>query len=249
MKLIRICITLITVLLASVASAQVIYPNDSVRYDEFGDEIVPADKILVADSTSDARVIYPADAKKIVAANDSVTKRVKRDWSTWRPNPKRAMWLALVIPGGGQIYNRKYWKLPIVYGGFVGCAYAMRWNNQMYKDYSKAYMDLMDNDPKTESYNQFLHLGAQINDQNMSRYEKLFKNRKDKYRRWRDLSFFALVGVYALSVVDAYVDASLSEFDLSDDLSLRVEPAVINNPTGRDRIRQNALGIQCALTF
>ena len=125
----------------------------------------------------------------------------------------------------------------------------MRWNNQMYKDYSKAYMDLMDNDPKTESYNQFLHLGAQINDQNMSRYEKLFKNRKDKYRRWRDLSFFALVGVYALSVVDAYVDASLSEFDLSDDLSLRVEPAVINNPTGRDRIRQNALGIQCALTF
>lgn len=249
MKLIRICITLITVLLASVASAQVIYPNDSVRYDEFGDEIVPADKILVADSTSDTRIIYPADAKKIVAANDSVTKRAKRDWSTWRPNPKRAMWLALVIPGGGQIYNRKYWKLPIVYGGFVGCAYAMRWNNQMYKDYSKAYMDLMDNDPKTESYNQFLHLGAQINDQNMSRYEKLFKNRKDKYRRWRDLSFFALVGVYALSVVDAYVDASLSEFDLSDDLSLRVEPAVINNPTGRDRIRQNALGIQCALTF
>ena len=249
MKLIRICITLITVLLASVASAQVIYPNDSVRYDEFGDEIVPADKILATDSTSDARIIYPADAKKIVAANDSVTKRAKRDWSTWRPNPKRAMWLALVIPGGGQIYNRKYWKLPIVYGGFVGCAYAMRWNNQMYKDYSKAYMDLMDNDPKTESYNQFLHLGAQINDQNMSRYEKLFKNRKDKYRRWRDLSFFALVGVYALSVVDAYVDASLSEFDLSDDLSLRVEPAVINNPTGRDRIRQNALGIQCALTF
>lgn len=249
MKLTRICISLIALLLATIASAQVIYPNDSVRYDEFGDEIVPADKILVADSTSDARVIYPADAKKIVTANDSVTKRAKRDWSTWRPNPKRAMWLALVIPGGGQIYNRKYWKLPIVYGGFVGCAYAMRWNNQMYKDYSQAYMDLMDNDPKTESYNQFLHLGAQINDQNQSRYEKLFKNRKDKYRRWRDLSFFALVGVYALSVVDAYVDASLSEFDLSDDLSLRVEPAVINNPTGRDRIKQNALGIQCALTF
>ena len=61
----------------------------------------------------------------------------KRDWATWRPNPKRAMWLAIVIPGAGQIYNRKYWKLPIVYGGFIGCMYAMRWNNQMYNDYSR----------------------------------------------------------------------------------------------------------------
>ncbi len=249
MKLTRICITLIALLLATIASAQVIYPNDSVRYDEFGDEIVPVERLQTGDGTSEMRIVYPADAEQTAAANDSVSKRVKRDWSTWRPNPKRAMWLALVIPGGGQIYNRKYWKLPIVYGGFVGCAYAMRWNNQMYKDYSQAYMDLMDNDPKTESYNQFLHLGAQINDQNQSRYEKLFKNRKDKYRRWRDLSFFALVGVYALSVVDAYVDASLSEFDLSDDLSLRVEPAIISNPAGRNRIKQNALGIQCALTF
>lgn len=238
MKLTHICITLLTLLLATAASAQVSHPNDSVRYDEFGDEIVAAEDI-----------VSPADAKQAAIVGDSVAKRVKRDWSTWRPNPKRAMWLALVIPGGGQIYNRKYWKLPIVYGGFVGCAYAMRWNNQMYKDYSQAYMDLMDDDPKTESYNQFLHLGAVIDENNISRYEKLFKNRKDKYRRWRDLSFFALVGVYALSVVDAYVDASLSEFDLSDDLSLRVEPAIINNPTGRDRIRQNALGIQCALTF
>lgn len=80
---------------------------------------------------------------------DSVYK-VKRDWSTWRPNPKRAMWLAIVLPGAGQIYNRKYWKLPIVYGGFVGCIYAMRWNNQMYTDYSQAYLDLMDDDPNTQ---------------------------------------------------------------------------------------------------
>ena len=63
------------------------------------------------------------------------TKPLK-DMSTWRPDPKRALWLALVIPGGGQIYNRKYWKLPLVYGGFIGCLYAMNWNNTMYKDYS-----------------------------------------------------------------------------------------------------------------
>ncbi len=101
-----------------------------------------------------------------LTAVDSLPKKAKRDWTTWRPNPKRAMWLAIVIPGAGQVYNRKFWKLPIVYGGFLGCIYALRWNGQMYNDYSQAYMDLMDNDPSTESYNKFLHLGATITDAN-----------------------------------------------------------------------------------
>lgn len=185
-----------------------------------------------------------------VAAADTLKKvRQKRDWNTWRPSAKRAMWLAIVIPGAGQIYNRKYWKLPIVYGGFVGCLYAMRWNNMMYNDYSQAYMDLMDNDPTTESYNQFLHLGATITDSNKSRYESLFKKRKDYYRKYRDLSIFCLIGVYALSVIDAYVDASLSEFDISQDLSLRVEPAVINTGTSVNPLKSSAVGLQCSLNF
>ena len=152
----------------------------------------------------------------VVDTTFSKKKEVGRDWSTWRPNPKRALWLALVIPGGGQIYNRKYWKLPLVYGGFIGCLYAMSWNNTMYKDYSQAYQDLMDKDPNTQSYNQFLHLGTQITPQNETRYQDIFRKRKDKYRRWRDLSFFVMIGVYALSVIDAYVDAELSVFDISE---------------------------------
>ena len=172
-----------------------------------------------------------------------------RDWSTWRPSPKRALWLAIVIPGAGQIYNRKYWKLPIVYGGFVGCIYAMQWNNQMYRDYAQAYLDLEDSDPTTQSYNQFLHLGTKITGSNEDRYKTLFKKRKDYYRRYRDLSFFILVGVYALSVIDAYVDASLSEFDISKDLSMRVSPAVINNQVDRHPIRSSALGLQCSIQF
>ena len=194
--------------------------------------------------------------KPLLSRNDSLQLRKdsikiakKRDWATWRPNPKRAMWLALVLPGAGQIYNRKYWKLPIVYGGFVGCAYALRWNNQMYRDYSQAYLDLMDNDPNTQSYNQFLHLGAKIDDSNKARYQKLFKSRKDTYRRWRDLRVFCLIGVYALSVIDAYVDASLSEFDISKDLSLRVEPTIINNNRERNPLKSNSLGINCSLNF
>ena len=173
----------------------------------------------------------------------------KRDWNTWRPNPKRAMWLAIVLPGAGQIYNRKYWKLPLVYGGLVGCIYAMQWNNMMFRDYSKAYQDIMDTDPTTQSYNQFLHLGTKITDENKAQYQSIFKSRKDRYRRWRDLSFFCLLGVYALSIVDAYVDASLSEFDISDDLTLRVEPAVMNSPVTGMAFRPSAIGLHCSLTF
>ncbi|MGN0282007.1 MAG: DUF5683 domain-containing protein [Prevotella sp.] len=182
--------------------------------------------------------------------NDTVIKtKPKRDWSTWAPDPKRAMWLGLVIPGGGQIYNRKYWKLPLVYGGFMGCIYAMSWNNMMYKDYSQAYLDIMDSDPTTQSYNQFLHFGMTITSANEERYKKIFKSRKDKYRRWRDMSFFCLIGVYALSVIDAYVDAELSQFDISDDLSLKVEPAVMNNGKSNNPIEGSAIGVNVGLRF
>ena len=204
-----------------------------------------------------------ADSVKILHMEDSITidsaalskalapkaLRKKRDWTSWRPNTKRALWLALVLPGAGQIYNRKYWKLPIIYGGFVGCAYAMTWNNQMYHDYSQAYMDIMDDDPNTQSYNQFLHLGAKIDDSNIERYKEIFRKRKDKYRRWRDMSVFVFIGVYAFSVIDAYVDASLSEFDISDDLTLRVEPAVLNTQRSNNPFHSSGLGLQCSLTF
>ena len=181
---------------------------------------------------------------------DSIVKaKTPKDWDTWRPNPKRALWLALVIPGGGQIYNRKYWKLPLVYGGFMGCLYAMNWNNSMYRDYSQAYLDLTDNDPNTQSYNQFLHLGQKITPENAARFEDIFKKRKDKYRRWRDLSFFVLLGVYALSVIDAYVDAELSVFDISKDLSLKVEPTIINNKSSRNVLDNSSVGLQCSINF
>lgn len=187
--------------------------------------------------------------KLTVADSTKVKRKSKRDWSTWQPDPKRAMWLAIVLPGAGQIYNQKYWKLPIIYGGFLGCAYAMRWNNQMYHDYSQAYLDIMDDDPNTQSYNQFLHLGQRIESNNEERFKQLFKKRKDYYRRYRDMSFFIMVGVYALSVIDAYVDASLAQFDISDDLSFRVAPSVINTQYSNNPLKSGGLGLQCSLTF
>ena len=190
------------------------------------------------------------DSISVVVDTTFSKKEMKQDWSTWRPDPKRALWLALVIPGGGQIYNRKYWKLPLVYGGFIGCIYAMNWNNTMYKDYSQAYIDLMDNDPNTQSYNQFLHLGMKITTEaDKKRYQDIFRKLKDKYRRWRDLSFFVMLGVYALSVIDAYVDAELSVFDISDDLSLKVEPTIINNRSSSNLLDASSVGLQCSLNF
>lgn len=205
-----------------------------------------AEDLLNGDSLLKRDSIAAAEQASLDAQQSSLSK--ERDWSTWRPDPQRALWLALVIPGGGQIYNRKYWKLPLIYGGFMGCLYAMNWNNNMYKDYSQAYLDISDKDPGTASYNKYLHLGAKI-DGNEERYKQIFKSRKDKYRRWRDLSFFVMVGVYALSVIDAYVDAELSEFDISKDLSLKVEPTIMNNSSSNNPFYSGALGLNCSLNF
>ena len=188
------------------------------------------------------------DTASIVVKKQRKQKE-KRDWNTWKPDPQRALWLALVLPGAGQIYNRKYWKLSIIYGGFMGCIYALTWNNMMYKDYSQAYLDIMDNDPGTASYNKFLHLGMQITADNEDRYKEIFRKRKDKYRRWRDMSFFVMLGVYAISVIDAYVDAELSVFDISKDLSLKIEPAVIPNHSGGGMLEAQSLGLNCKLNF
>ena len=179
----------------------------------------------------------------------SSESKTKRNWDTWRPNPKRALWLAIVLPGAGQVYNRKYWKLPLIYGGFVGCIYALQWNNTMFKDYSQAYLDIMDSDPSTESYNQFLHLGTKITSSNITQYQDIFRRRKDRYRRWRDLSFFCMLGVYALSIIDAYVDASLSEFDISDKLSLRIEPTVFSTAQRNSLNSPSAIGLHGCLIF
>lgn len=160
------------------------------------------------------------------------------------PNPTKATWYAIVFPGGGQIYNRKYWKLPIIYGGFAGCAYALSWNGKMYKDYSQAYMDIMDNNPNTNSFEDLLPPNYNYSKEQL---QEVLRKRKDTYRRYRDLSIFAVIGVYLLSIIDAYVDAELSNFDISPDLSMKVEPTIINN--NRLQPGNRSVGVQCSLRF
>ncbi len=164
----------------------------------------------------------------------------------WRPNPTKATWMALIIPGGGQIYNKKYWKLPIFYGGFAGCAYALTWNGKMYKDYSSAYKDAVNERWNSTTITDLLPPGY-INRVSKSQLTELLRKRKDTYRRYRDLSIFAFIGVYLLSVVDAYIDAELSNFDITPDLSMKIEPASIENP-GINSHRRN-VGVQCSFSF
>ena len=186
----------------------------------------------------------------LLAVSDSLLKHTKPfKLKSEAPDPKRALWLALVLPGAGQIYNRKYWKLPIIYGGFIGCTYALMWNQQMYKDYSQAYIDIMDDDPNTASYRNILPYGYDITGRE-EQFKNIFRHKKDFYRKNRDLSIFAFFGVYIISVIDAYVDAQLSTFDISPDLSLHVAPKVIST-NGSNAFQRNttAVGVGCSLNF
>ena len=185
------------------------------------------------------------DTTGIALQADTVLQRLPRATQRFVPNPQRALWLSLIIPGAGQIYNRKLWKIPIVYGGFLGCLYALTWNNQMYNDYSQAYLDIMDDDPNTKSYMNMLPLNYNIEGREQQ-FKDIFKNKKNYYRKYRDMSIFAMIGVYLLSVVDAYVDAELSSFDISKNLGLTIEPAILEP---RTRHRDASVGLQCKISF
>lgn len=215
--------------------ALTVVPKDSILTDSLAKRNQEELKLLEA----------PIDTMALAMKSDSIQKEVPQPKKRFIPDSNRSLWLAMVLPGAGQIYNRKYWKLPIVYGGFVGCAYALNWNNKMYKDYSQAYLDIMDDDPNTKSYEDFLPMNASIAGQE-ERFKEIFRKRKDMYRRQRDLSIFCFIGVYVLSIIDAYVDAELSDFDITEDIALRVEPAVFNDGQSK---KFNSLGLQCSLKF
>ena len=179
--------------------------------------------------------------------NDNTAAVPLGEVRTFNPDPQRALWLSALCPGLGQIYNRRYWKLPIVVGSFVGLSYGASWNNRMYKDYSKGYRDVMDDDPDTRSYMDFFPPTVKESDLDKAWLQKVMKNKRDYYRRYREICVIAMVGVYLINIVDAYVDASLAHFDISPDLTLDVAPTAIDsNQIGG---RTPSLGLQCAISF
>jgi len=169
-------------------------------------------------------------------------------------SPKKASIYAALFPGLGQVYNGKYWKLPIVYGGYTGLIYLLGWNNNNYNDYFDAYKTIA----KYQNVNQmsdedkdYLNDMFKIPYWDMNTYPSHFdsfksqlKSGKDYYRRNRDLSIISIAALHVLSIIDASVDANLADFDINDNLSMRVDPMPMNFGKGAQ-----VIGIHFAFNF
>lgn len=133
-------------------------------------------------------------------------------------DPKRAAWYSTAVPGLGQAYNKKYWKIPLVWGGIAGFAYFIDWNNDLYQFYRKNLIY------ETEQNPDF------INETPLE--ASILKSARDQYRRNRDQLIIFGVIFYMLNIVDAHVDAHLIEFDVNQNLSVQLNPTIQNNPNG-----------------
>lgn len=149
---------------------------------------------------------------------------------------KKATTLSTVLPGAGQLYNRSYWKVPIVVGAFATMAYVIDWNQRGYKRFKLAYDVLTDGNPETVD---------EFNGLYPATYLRTLRN---NYRRNRDLSIIITGGLYLLNIIDAHVDAHLKDFDVSDDLTMTLEPTLINYYTMRTR-NVNGIGLSFKITF
>ena len=161
---------------------------------------------------------FPGD----VLAQDSVTVTVKADTTKQavdtfytKRKANRAALFSAILPGAGQVYNKKYWKPPILYAGLIALGYSIEFNNRYYQIFRKAYKYRVDGDSTTVDDYQDIYPDANA-----------LLVRKDYYRRTRDLMWIIASGVYILNIIDAYVDAQLSDFDISDNLSFNAQPGM-----------------------
>lgn len=174
------------------------------------------------------------------SAKDSI--KIKGDGENH--SPRRATIYSAVLPGLGQIYNRKYWKLPIVYGGFATLGYFINFNNEQYVIYKQAYSDLIDSDPYTTSYYDLKNVSEYwFQDDKLSQFTENLESAKDYWRRNRDLVVIGTAVFYALNIIDASVDANFFNFNISDDLTINWTPGPIMCLDNR------TLGIYCRITF
>ena len=151
---------------------------------------------------------------------------------------RKASFYSAVLPGLGQVYNRKYWKVPIIYGGFMILFYAIDFNNTYYTKFKKAYIYRTDGDPNTSA--EFNYFG--VNTKNLNNENQLLEV-MDFHKRNRDLCILGLAGFYILNIIDATVDAYLFDYDVTQNLSLHLEPGIINTQ------KSYGIGLTCSLRF
>lgn len=150
----------------------------------------------------------------------------------FKPNPTTVVWMGAIVPGLGQIINRSYWKLPLVYSSFLGCAYAVSYTTMKYEAYKSAYRDILDTNPNTNSFIDILPEGVSV-ETYPGDLKNAIKNQYDYFRRYHEISIYVSVAVYAIVLIDAYVDAQMFDFDISTDLSMQLHPALQTNQFGK----------------
>ena len=181
-------------------------------------------------------ILFCIPQNNIAQDTVSVPQPVK---SKFRPEPLRATMLAVAFPGLGQIYNRKYWKIPLVYLGFGGLIYSVGFNSSHYNTYMKAYQDFTDVIPETNSYLKVFpstidpaSYDPVLHPESYQYYKDQMLRMVDYYRRYRDLSYIGIAGWYLFSILDANVDASLFNFDVSKNLDIAAFPVLLSTPGG-----------------
>lgn len=207
---------------------------------------------LPNDSILDVEILAKTPLEGEISEDEPHTVVVSDDYGfdekgkrIFNPDPTRAVWMSALCPGLGQIYNRRYWKLPIVVGAFMGLGYGTSWNNKQYQDYFNGYMDIMSGDPDKKSYMNFFPPNTDEDSLNKDWLKSVLQSRKNFYRRNRDLCVICMVGVYLIAILDAYVDAQLAHFDISPDLTLDISPGFYAEPMNR----KYSLGLNWAFTF
>lgn len=163
-----------------------------------------------------------------VSAQDADTVSVKPVVKSHKPNT--AVFMSAVVPGLGQVYNKKYWKVPIIYGAGGAFAYYLGY----YQDKYSKFRNALETGKEGQEY---------LIDGRTYDYQSLSQGR-DFYRRYRDLNILGLSAIYFLNIVDAMIDAHFFYYDVSDDLSMYIQPAVFNNPGAT-----SSVGLQINLLF
>ena len=159
-------------------------------------------------------------------------------------SPRKATLYSTVLPGLGQVYNKKYWKIPLIYGGFVGFGYAIKWNNHYYVKYKQAYSDITDDDPNTTSYANLPHGSYNLSSSSdLAEFADKIEQAENSARRYRDLNIIFTAAFYALNIIDASVDANFFDFDISDDLS------VVWTPQTMCCLNQRFFCVNCYINF
>lgn len=208
-------------------------------------QLIVEDSTFTTKSESTQEVVL--DRKSPIILPVTYSDKFSTPSYMFKPTPRKAVIYSAIFPGLGQIYNRKYWKLPILYGGFVGFTYAITWNNGYYRDYLGGYQDIMDDNPESIRWHDMLPFGMDYETVDQKWFTDVLQQRKDYYRYYRDLSIIGTVALYLLAIVDSYVDAQLFDFDMSPDLSMRVEPALLREE--RPNYMGNSYGLQWSFNF